>query len=80
MKHNVTLQDLVSSLGKHSTMLKAIKSDFRDKIPTLPPNEAINSGLVWDFLQGTESFILSFLSFTLKDFLFTLPARLGKFP
>ena len=39
----------------HSRMLEVIKSDFRDKLPTLGPKETIRSTLLWDIITGDNA-------------------------
>ena len=36
----------------YNRMLEVIKSDFKDKLPTLGPKETIRSTLLWDIITG----------------------------
>ena len=40
---------------QHTKMLEAIKSDFRDKLPTISPEETIRSTLLWDIITGDNA-------------------------
>ena len=39
----------------HHRMLEAIKSDFRDKLPTIGPEQTIRSTLLWDIITGDNA-------------------------
>ena len=47
------------ALEAHNTLLRAIKSDFADNLPTFPPDGTIRSSLMLDMMQGIYPSFLS---------------------